>query len=576
MSFPNIKDPNFNKKIASKFKDYKIPKKRKSFDEICFPKKFEKQIPQQFVAQYMGPKTPYKGILIFHKIGAGKSCSAVSIGESWKLTRKIVVLVPASLIGNFRGELRSECADNSYLSDIERRKLKKLHPNSIEYKAIIKKSDERINKYYQIYSYHKFTEMAENKQISLRNSVLIIDEIQNMVSEKGKFYDVLYKAIHDAPTDLRIVLLSATPMFDRPVEIALTMNLLRIPFELPTGREFQKMFIKLTKNQETKEIKLRSKNLDIFKERIRGFVSYFRGAPPYVFPETKIKYVQCIMSDFQYSSYKAVVRNERKEKHNKKVSTLDDIFELPNNFFLGTRIISNVAYPNQKINDAGLELFKGKLLDDENLDRYSMKFFKIIKKVKQARGPVIVYSSFKEFGGLRSFAKVLEHNGFRDYALYGEGLKRYGFWSGDSTIQLREEIKAVYNQTTNLGGKKLKVLLVSPSGKEGFSAYGVQQIHILEPYWNQSRLDQIIGRGVRFCSHKNLPEEQRLVKVYIYLSVHPKEKLTIDQYIYNLARKKDKLIKEFEQALKEIAIDCELNMYANVYEEEGEPKLICE
>ena len=78
----------------------------------------------------------------------------------------------------------------------------------------------------------------------MKNAVLIIDEIQNMISEHGIWYATLYNAIKKAPKDLRIILLSATPMFDKPNELALTLNLLRLTKELPTGKEFNKEFIK--------------------------------------------------------------------------------------------------------------------------------------------------------------------------------------------------------------------------------------------------------------------------------------------------------------------------------------------
>ena len=252
MSYPSIKDENFINKLTEKFIKYKIPKRKKSFDNICFPKEFELQLPQKLLPKIINPKTPYKGILIYHRIGAGKTCTAVSIGEEWrKYQKKIVVVVPASLVDNFRGELRSECVGNTYISEKERDQLKILHPSSAEYKEIIEVSDERINKYYQIYSYNKFVELAKRNEISLRNSILIIDEIQNMISESGTYYNVLYNTIHEQSKELRVVLLSATPMFDKPVEIALTMNLLRIPFELSTGAEFEKEFIKVSQNKRT-------------------------------------------------------------------------------------------------------------------------------------------------------------------------------------------------------------------------------------------------------------------------------------------------------------------------------------
>ena len=580
MSFPSINDPEFNNKITQKLIKYKIPKKKKTFEQICFPKDFELQLPQQLLSKFINPNTPYKGILVYHRIGAGKTCTAVNIAVQWKGKRKIIVVVPASLVGNFRDELRSKCAGNTYINDKERNKLKLFHPSSKEYKEIIDLSNERIDEYYHIYSYNKFVDLIKNNEISLRNSLLIVDEIQNMVSEDGTFYNVLYDAIHDAPDNLRIVLLSATPMFDKPTEIALTMNLLKIPFELPTGIEFEKQFIKVTKNAKTGQYSYKAKNLDIFKERLKGYISFYRGAAPYSFPETTIKYVKCEMSEFQYQSYVTVINNEKINEKEERIRTIrsfrkGQILSLPNDFFIGARLMCNVAFPNKGINDKGFKSFTGKHLKLENLENYSTKYFKIIHKINVCPGPTYVFSNFLEYNGLKGFEKVLQAQGYKNYSEFGEGRKRYAFFTGEQNAKFKEEIKNVYNQPSNLNGSKLKVLLLSPSAKEGLSLRGVRQVHILEPYWNTKRVDQVIGRGIRYCSHKDLPEEKRNVKVYIYIATHENEKETIDQYIAKLAKQKDKLINEFELAMKEIAVDCQLNKNGNVYPENDEDDIVC-
>jgi hypothetical protein len=443
--------------------------------------------------------------------------------------------------------------------------LKKLHPSDIKYKEIIKLSDKRIDEYYTIYSYNKFIEHIQNKEIKLKNSLLIIDEIQNMVSEEGTYYTELYKLISNAPDDLRIVLLSATPMFDKPNELGLTINLLRPPNPFPVGTDFDKKFIKSSLKKDG-EYKVTTKNMDKFKSIIKGYISFFRGAPAYVFPEMKIKYVKCEMSDFQYASYKAILRNEQNvdiKKIKKKVNKNLNVSELPNNFFIGTRYVSNIVFPNKKIGDEGLESFtKLKILN--GLERYSTKFHNMINRINKASGKVFVYSSFKEFAGLKSFIKVLEAYGYKDYAQFGEGTKRFAIWSGDENMNYKEEIKTVFNMEKNLNGSKLKIILGSSSIKEGVSFKGVRQVHIIDPYWNLPRLEQVIGRASRFCSHKDLPLEKRTVKAYIYLSIHKDDPETIDQYIYKLSLRKNKLVNEFEKAIKETAIDCDLNFNANI------------
>lgn len=238
-------------------------------------------------------------------------------------------------------------------------------------------------------------------------------------------------------------------------------------------------------------------------------------------------------------------------------------------------MISNIVFPNKKINDDGFNSLTDKNII-KNLDMYSCKFDEIMKKVNKCSGKIFVYSSFKEYGGIRSFTRILEAFGYKDYAKHGEGKKRFAVWSGDENIKLKEEIRAVYNMKSNLKGNKLKIICGSPSIREGVTLLGVRQVHILEPYWNKSRLEQVIGRASRFCSHKDLEEEKRNVKVYIYVATAPENEnfKTIDEFIQNLSNEKDKIIKTFEKAIKEVAIDCELNKKANVYDDDED--IICD
>ena len=562
--YPLINEDNFSGKIAKIFHKNKISDIKPSMKEICFPKKYTAQKPQVFVSEYINPKTPYKGLLINHKIGAGKTCASIKIAEKWKGKRKIYVVLPASLIGGYRDELRTLCVeDNKYMTNEERTLIKQIEPSSDLYKEIIERTNKRIDKVYNICSYNKFIKNIQEKKISLKKSLLIIDEIQNLISETGTYYETLSEFINKAPEDLRIVVMSATPMFDKPHEIALLMNLLRMPKSLPTGDDFYKKFVKNVhkKDKYGNDILMyEAKNLDMFKKMIKGYVSYYTGAPDYVFPETNVKYVKCTMSDFQHKAYKDIIKNEASGLH--MFDESQDVMDLPNNFFIGTRIVSNIVFPNKKVGEDGLSsLTKNIILN--NLEKYSVKIHKMMKKINQKDKKICIYSSFKEYGGLKTISCVLEAHGYKNYFDHGVGRKRYVVWSGDENIAQKQEIKAAYNDIDNLRGNKIKVILLSPSGKEGLSLFGVRQIHILEPYWNMSRIEQIIGRGSRYCSHKDLTKEDRTLDAYIYLSVHDSEQTTIDQYMKFIALRKKALITEFEQAIKEIAVDCELNKNSN-------------
>ena len=362
--------------------------------------------------------------------------------------------------------------------------------------------------------------------------------------------------------DCPLILLSATPMFDKVDEFALTMNLLRLPKPIPTGESFYKLF--LNKNKRTGTYRV--KNLNKLQNYIRGFVSYYRGAAAITYPKKIFKRVECRMSPFQYKSYISVLAREGSFKRS-------DIFAMPNNFFMASRSISNIAFPNKKIGDEGFISFRGKWLSGQYLKKCSNKFYQIIKRIKQSKGPVFVYSNFKETAGIASFVRVLQAYGYSNYSNHGVGEKTFAIWSGDQSPSYREEIKTYFNKKENKNGRLIKVFIGSPAIKEGVSLFRVEQVHLMEPYWNISRMEQIIGRAVRYCSHKDMPSSRRKVYIYMYESIHPKEKdLTIDTHIYRIANRKNKIIKKIEKSIKEIAVDCELNINAN--NDEKNP-LIC-
>lgn len=545
-SMPDIDDPKFNQKITRKFSRFTIPKQRNNIEKICFPKEYKIQIPQLFLAEYINPRTPYKGILVYHRIGAGKSCAAIRISEHFvKAKYQILIVLPASLRGNFRDELRSKCAGEKYITNAQRIKLTEMLPSNKEYIDIIKESNDKIDLDYKIYSYNKFFEIIDT--IELENTLLIIDEVQNVVSETGNYYKLLSEKLRNPPDTLRIVVMTATPIFDKPIEIALTMNLI-LPEDkqFSIGSEFNDMYL----NNETQQ----AINLDDFKERIKGYVSYFRGAPEIAFPKALFHIVKCPMSKFQYKIYNKVRESEPSVVNEEGLS---------NSFFIGSRICSNYVFRNGKPGDDGLKNLKDSDFEMDVLNEISIKLWKLMKKIKNNSGLHFVYSAFKGYAGLTIIAKMLEHYGYKNYHTHGPGPKRYAFWTGDQTDNEKAAIKALYNHAMNVNGSQIKIILGSPSIKEGVSLLRVHVIHIFEPYWNMSRLEQVIGRGIRYCSHKDMPEDKRYVLIYLYLATYPNDPETIDQKIFDLAQEKLHIRSQFETAIKEAAVDCKLFYEAN-------------
>jgi hypothetical protein len=120
--------------------------------------------------------------------------------------------------------------------------------------------------------------------------------------------------------------------------------------------------------------------------------------------------------------------------------------------------------------------------------------------------------------------------------------------------------------------------MITQSGAEGISLFNTRQVHIMEPYWNNVRLQQVIGRAIRLCSHMKLDWDERTVEVFTYLSVFSAEQktggakgsrqlmladkgMTTDQMIYDIATKKQKLADGLMEIAQSAAVDCRLHEY---------------
>ena len=514
---------SIQREVEKKYKKLKL-KERISFHKYCFPKSYQVQ-PQQFlVGDYMRPGSGHKSILVFHKIGAGKTCLSIQIAEKWKHKGRPLMVMPASLIPGFKNELRSPCAGNEYITEEERAKLKILRAESSEYKDIIKLSDTRIDRAYNILSYNKFSTSGR-----IEAPVIIIDEIQNVDNENGIFYKSILSWVEAHPAAPCIVM-SGTPIFDHPKELVSIAKLLRI--KVPDGDD-----------------PITPKNIP---KLFDGKVSYFAGAPSYTFPEAIIKIVKCVMSPFQARWYKSEIESEMSKRGNLYTVQVD------NDFYIKSRQRSNIVYPQGLSGVEGIgKLTKSTILSD--LDRYSCKYTSMMKNIKKGRLSFI-YSSFTGYGGIQAIKKILSAYGYKDFAKHGPGKLRYAVFSGEETIKEKDTIRHTFNSPANDNSSQLQIIIGSPSIKEGVSLMRVRSVHIMETYWNHSRLAQILGRAIRYCSHKSLPAEKRNVKVYLYAAIVNKNAPatpinSIDLYMLDLADKKKAEVEPYIDALMKCAFD---------------------
>jgi superfamily II DNA or RNA helicase len=218
----------------------------------------------------------------------------------------------------------------------------------------------------------------------------------------------------------------------------------------------------------------------------------------------------------------------------------------------------------------------------------STKYVTIIFNTLKSDGPVLIYSNYVLMEGLDMLKVYLKYFGFMQYNK--KGVKEYfgyaEFYSGISREDRKASIKAEVTEE-NKYGKNIKIMMFSPAGAEGISLESIRQVHIMEPYWHEVRITQMIGRAVRQCSHKYLPMKDRNVEVFRYRSIKHNVKTkeiiegqtvktekiiiedpmllrTVDFDIEDLARSKNNLIQTFLDSIKEVAIDCEINKNHNM------------
>ena len=209
----------------------------------------------------------------------------------------------------------------------------------------------------------------------------------------------------------------------------------------------------------------------------------------------------------------------------------------------------------------------------------SCKFEALIPRLAKAAGPTLVYSQFRTVEGLGALAIALQANGWAQWTASGPpaGQKTPTFAIYTSKVSTAHTddpddaaaMLAAFNAPQNQRGKTIRALLVTQSGAEGISLKCVREVHLLEPYWNDVRMQQVIGRAVRADSHVALPAKDRTVRAYLYLATLPKSvydvepalrrhdgSQTTDEYVHDLATTKARVIGEFLGMLRSAAIDC--------------------
>ena len=225
----------------------------------------------------------------------------------------------------------------------------------------------------------------------------------------------------------------------------------------------------------------------------------------------------------------------------------------------------------------------GRIFQEGEIKKYSSKIFSILKSIENSEGVTLIYSQYIDSGVL-PMALTLEEAGFVrcgktksllkstispvPKSITVNGKKRplqYSIISGEKSLSPNnvEELALITNDD-NKDGHIVKVVIISQAGSEGLDFKFIRQVHIMEPWYNMNRIEQIIGRAVRNCSHKLLPLEKRNVMLFLHGTILEDEKeQAADIFVYKHAELKSVQIGHISRLLKENSVDCLLNIENN-------------
>ena len=507
MFYPELHDKDFFKKIYTKKEFYKnkIPKDTQSSEAVCNPSEFILSPYQEFLRNFISQDTPYNGILIFHGTGFGKTCSAISIAEGFKdllkeMNSKVLVILGAKIRQNFKKKIYDlekdyykkkpddivQCTGNTYT----------VQQSGLTYKQKLRKINNEINDYYDFFGPEQLSNYVMKKITNwdgdpstltpqnikaiskeFSNRIIIIDEVHNIkTSEAERSKDIFKKksptiieTIIRHSNNVRLILMSATPMFDVPREIIYIINLLllndkRAPIDETTVFD--------------KNNNLTEDGAGILQEAVRGYVSYLVGKNPTVFPLRIIpsdaitpkitfdmsnkpikedqqmslsKLVSLPMGKIQVATYRNYIASVDKTKRFGSDQTLSNIsnFVFPDSN--GKGVTAREAFRNYddgkgafvRVMKSYKDIKTGKLnkamyfkyqkhvifnpgtpkekpfLDINHVAGFSAKLEYMLRQIKHSTGIIYIYSQWLN-SGVIPIALALEQNGYQRHTFPGE------------------------------------------------------------------------------------------------------------------------------------------------------------
>lgn len=641
--YPTFNDPNFSLKIAEKqeFEENgvngELQQQVEKYADELLKLRYEVAPQQGFIKNFLSTETPYNNALLFHGTGTGKTGSALSVAEENRKTLggKNIIVASEIVLNNFKSQLYSESklkeeggvwTFESFLGPSLLEEMNPSHHLGISREYILERLKKISEDHYTFFTYQQFYQsIVKSKDIEndFANRLIIIDEVHNIRKyDNNRYVDLAVRLenLVKQVSFVRLLLLSATPIFHSVKEIVWLLNLLNAADKRGLIEPDQ-VFDEAGNFKEGGE--------DLLLQKATGYVSFVKGENPYTFPyriypkwfSPENTFVQNENGDFTYHGYpkKQIGGAEITDsfgyiQHNavnlflspiKRESIQEQVYDA----LLASRETKNLQLPLQSLNISypgfvspedgtgrkGLERIMtfqdskesgvkgafeykpetlekyGRIFSSSEIGKYSAKMLSILESVVKSEGIILIYSQFLD-SGLIPLALVLEESGFTRFnqpSLFinrkeeRKNSKNYIIVTGDKRLSPnnKDDIEAICSDE-NKDGSLIKVILISKEGSEGVDLKNIRQVHVMEPAESYFTLEQVIGRAVRNFSHKDLIFLKRNVMIFLHGSLFDSNKKTeeaADLFFYRKSGEKAIQMGKVTRVLKQTAIDCVIN-----------------
>jgi hypothetical protein len=697
--YPGTDDPHFIEKLMHKqefaedLQESTAEQQARNVNPCDSQEEFELTPVQRFISRFLSPQSPYVSALLYHGVGVGKTCAAITTAEEYLRANphdQVFIIAPRNIQPGFRRTIYDDesltigldaapnglrgCTGNLYLKrtgmEFER-----------ERAIITRRIQQSINSRYVILGYIQFyryiqsvldtvpkslpEERKKQEEIkALRREfsgrLVIIDEAHNLrdapgetegdnldaaggdaelsEAKAGKRLTPALIRVIQAAEGMKLMLLTGTPMYNNYREIIFLLNLLLMNDKRATLSE-RDIFTPTGQFRQGGEEKLGA--------AASAYVSFMRGENPLTFPvrldprsaptlsewakespqgeiifpeeNDASKRMKEILQRLPFVpvSYKSAelkiihsIADAAVERSGLGVRSIDEMVQSGNWLFPEA---SPDAPPESRIRDTGFdacfEELKGTTLSQftsripttwlskELLSSASPKAAFFLNRIATAKGVLFIYSRFIKAGAL-PIAIALEANGYtpwgRDKPLFTNGIvdgkgrqcalcdarekvhggkghkfapAKYILLTGQAAYSPNNSLAIqAARSVKNMDGLDVKVIVGSQVAAEGIDLKFIREIYVFDSWFHLNKMEQVLGRGVRTCSHALLPPTKRNCTIYLLINSFDSDVETADMYMYRNALSKAIQVGRVTRVLKRYALDCNLNRAAIVNE----------